>query len=599
MPEPPIERRSRRRLILWLLLAAALARVLYLQQVAALPFFDDPVGDSARHLERAAEIRAGRWLPDRPFFYGGIPYPWILAGAGVVFGRNLYPVCLAQALGGVALVWLIFRLGTLAARSGARRSGRRAGLAAAVLAAFYGPFAFLEADLLMVSWTLVLLTAAGCLLLRARRRSGGAHRGVAVPRPGGGAAWLTAAAGLLLALASMERPNLVALLPAGAAWCLFALPRRAGARAAVSLMAAGTIALVPVAAANLAASGRFVLLTTSSGINFSIGNHAGARGTFAEPWDEGDDPHATARDTDLERSSLDRARRLSGRPLDPVEASGFWWEAGWRWIRSHPGEAARLWGRKLALLWNGQELPNHLHFSFLREVAPALWLLPVGFAWVAPAGVWGLARSAARRTALEPAAGALLALMVAVPMLTVLPFFVADRYRAAMVPPLMAAAGFALAEAAEALAAPARRRAALAWILVLVAAPSLLSIPMVESDRSRDHWMLAQAWKKRGDLDQAVRSYDRAIDLSPDDAVLRNNKGVALAGMGRLAEAEEEYRRAIALGPGLVFPRKNLGLLLARAGRPQEALALLQWAHAREPGDPETAAAIAALERSP
>jgi Flp pilus assembly protein TadD len=189
--------------------------------------------------------------------------------------------------------------------------------------------------------------------------------------------------------------------------------------------------------------------------------------------------------------------------------------------------------------------------------------------------------------------------MVAVPMLTVLPFFVADRYRVAMVPPLMAAAGFALAEVWEALGSPIRRRGALAGLAALLAAACLLSIPMAESDRSRDHWMLAQAWKKRGDLDQAVRSYDRAIALSPDDAVLRNNKGVALAGMGRLAEAEGEYRRAIALGPELVFPRKNLGLLLARAGRPQEALVLLRWAHAREPGDPETAAAIAALERTP
>ena len=34
--------------------------------------------------------------------------------------------------------------------------------------------------------------------------------------------------------------------------------------------------------------------------------------------------------------------------------------------------------------------------------------------------------------------------MVLVPMITVLPFFVADRYRITAVPPLIAAAGFGL-----------------------------------------------------------------------------------------------------------------------------------------------------------
>ena len=63
---------------------------------------------------------------------------------------------------------------------------------------------------------------------------------------------------------------------------------------------------------------------------------------------------------------------------------------GWRWVASEPGAAARLWLRKGALFWNGQELPNHLHFDFLREAAPALWLMPLTFAWIAPLGLYRL-----------------------------------------------------------------------------------------------------------------------------------------------------------------------------------------------------------------
>src|SRR5262245_16918275 len=87
-----------RKPLLYLLLLGLLARVLYLGEVYSLPFFQDPVGDSARYLERARAILAGDFVGDRPFFYGGIFYPYLLAVNLKVFGSNLYPMCLAQAM---------------------------------------------------------------------------------------------------------------------------------------------------------------------------------------------------------------------------------------------------------------------------------------------------------------------------------------------------------------------------------------------------------------------------------------------------------------------------------------------------------------------
>ena len=127
----------------------------------------------------------------------------------------------------------------------------------------------------------------------------------------------------------------------------------------------------------------------------------------------------------------------------------------------------------------------------------------------------------------------------------------------------------------------------------------VLSYPIVENDRSRDHWMLAQAWKKQGRYDEAVRSYRKAVALSPDDAVLRNNLGLCLALGGDPAAAEREYRLALELDPSLVFPAKNLGLLLMRLGRLEEARTWLRRAHDREPLDVETARALARLDGSP
>ena len=154
-----------------MVLAALLARVLYLQQVSAL--LSSRIRWGIRRAPSRARARswAGHLLPDTPFFYGGILYPWALAGFALLFGANLYPVCLAQALLGCLLVWSIHRLCVAAAGHGRRRLGRRAGLAAAAMAALYGPFAFLEADILMVSWTLPALVLSAVVLLRARRRA--------------------------------------------------------------------------------------------------------------------------------------------------------------------------------------------------------------------------------------------------------------------------------------------------------------------------------------------------------------------------------------------------------------------------------------------
>lgn len=565
------------------MLAGLLARVIYLQQVAGLPFFHDPVGDSALYLERAREILDGRFLPDGPFFYGGILYPWVLAGSALLFGANLYPVVLLQACLGCLTAWLMHRLVLAASLDPGMPEARAAALAAAAGALFYGPFAFLEADILMVSWTLPLVTGAALLMMRAVRSGAGA-----TPWRGAALLWW---AGVALGLTATERPNLALLIPCAAAWTWIVLPpgRR---REAAALAAAALAVLAGIAAMNRAASGRWVLLTTSAGINFYIGNHAGASGTFDEPW-SGTDRAFAARETDLRRAGVQMARRLSGRELDEVEASRFWLARGWEWIASNPGDAGRLYARKLALLWNAREVPNHLHFGFLREAAPALWLMPLGFAVAAPLGLYGLLSPAVRRTRAR-GGSSLLALFTAAPMLSVLPFFVADRYRIAVVPALVAASGPAVVRLAGLLASRATRPGGVLRSGLVAAAAAVSLAPMGETDRSRDYWLMAQALKKQGRLEEAISWYSKASAASPRDSALRNNLGVALMQSGQHARAEEEFRKAIAAEPDLPLPHKNLGLLLLRAGRTAQAIESLRRSDALQPGDPEVAAALSA-----
>src|SRR6185503_8493011 len=119
------------------LAVALVARLFYLQQFAALPIFDQPVGDSAAHLKRAAEIAQGHLLPSHPFYYCSIFYPYFLAVVLGVFHGSLLTVATLQVLAGVIVVALL-------AHSARMLFGIGVGLATGLLAALYGPSAFFE-----------------------------------------------------------------------------------------------------------------------------------------------------------------------------------------------------------------------------------------------------------------------------------------------------------------------------------------------------------------------------------------------------------------------------------------------------------------------
>ncbi len=584
----------RRAAMTLILLAALLLRVLYLGQVASLPFFDQPIGDSAVYLERASAILEGRLLPESPFFYGSVLYPYFLALALALPGGSLFLVGLLQVLAGTLLAYVVGRLAR-------RLYGRLAGLAAAALTALYGPFAFLEADILGVVWG--LLSVATGLLWTVRWA--GIRVSGRLPRRWPARYLLLA--GLAMGLAATERPNLLLLLPVAAAW--IAWRRRPGlsssgespgpgigALASLLIFFGGAVlALSPVAALNRAASGRWSLLTTSGGINLYIGNNPRATGTFDEPW-SASEPGFTARHTDLEEASLLMASRLAGADLSPEEASAFWARRAVRWIRGHPGRFVGVSLRKGALILNAVEFPNHLNYEFVRGLCGMLWTMPIGFGAVAPLAVVGIGVGL-----LDPrrrSGTILLAAVAAGVAVSVIPFFVADRYRAPMVPPLLAAAGAGAVALGQALSKPAarsERRLAAVLVLALVALGGA-HLPLTEPDLSRDYWLLAQAHAARGELPEAAAAYEAALEVSGgEDGVLLNNLARVYHRMGRLGDAEATLRRAIRVDPALPFPHKNLGLLLMSRGALEEARRELEAASRIDGGDPETLGALAGV----
>ena len=69
------------------------------------------------------------------------------------------------------------------------------------------------------------------------------------------------------------------------------------------------------------------------------------------------------------------------------------------------------------------------------------------------------------------------------------------------------------------------------------------------SNRATAHYNLGVALKAKGQQDEAIAEYRKAIQIDPKHVSAQYNLGVALANKGRVDQAIAAYDKAIALDP--------------------------------------------------
>ncbi len=87
------------------------------------------------------------------------------------------------------------------------------------------------------------------------------------------------------------------------------------------------------------------------------------------------------------------------------------------------------------------------------------------------------------------------------------------------------------------------------------------------------------------DLRGCAKTYERYIELYPDDAAGYNNLGLVYKRSGEYPKEEGYYRLALALDPDDSYALNNLAVNLAHQGRFDEALAIMDELHSLEPDD--------------
>ncbi len=563
-------------------------RLLFLAGYADNPFFAHRGLDAVDYHLKALGFLAGTWPAAEAFFWPPL-YSLFLALVYQLAGQPAAVATLVQlVLGSVSCALVVLVAGELF-------GGVAVPLAAGLICALSGTLIFHDAQLLPDALDVLLQLLALAWLLRAGRS----------PR----LRWW-GLAGLAAGLSAVNRGSVFFFIPVVAAWAWVADPaagasplrpavrRRAAAWRLAVFCAPVLLVLSPVtlhnlrhddptapAEAGLAASalrllsGRFVLVSANTGINFRLGNLWEQRALN----DVGNPAHFPYYRELIDSPAALGIRSASGSQRHFVRET-------LRDLARRPADLVRLAALKLRQAVGGHEIQRNANPYAYRRYSPVLaallWEKVVAFpaGLVIPLGLAGLLFTRLPWRRALPFHG-LLGAHAAV----LLTFFVTSRYRLVPLCLLAVPAAWTLCR----FAALARQRAlrALAAPLSLVLALGLASNAgvgvMDERHAFYERNNLAQALLGEGRLEEAAAQLGQVLAMFPDHYGAAHNLGLIAARRERWAEAEQHFRRAIRAKPRFAPAHHRLGVLLAQEDRVDEARAALAETLSIEPGNAE------------
>lgn len=539
-----------RRLLIAILLLAGFIRIIYLFEIRPTPLFQFLAADTGSFERFALEILNGEFLSPETIYFNPL-YPFFLALIYWIFGHCLFAVVIFQALLDTSICFILYCICWKIFRN------RVVGLIAAVVYAGYGLAIFYTGIVLGASLASFLFILTVYLLLLARERD------LIF-------AWL--GAGIVYGLCSLIRPNTLIVLPFILIWILF---RCRGHHKLSQRLLHPTLFLAGLLIILLPFSFRHYRITDSvslpfgnGGLNFYVGNHKGAGGTYSYLSGISNTP------TGQIRSSVTRIVRETGKEVDLKQASAHWLNKGLDFIREEPLEYLSLMGRKFLLFWNIREIGQNIDYGFSKRFAPLLRFPWFSFGLIAPFAWLGLFCVFRQRIT-----GALLpALLLFSYMGSVIIFFVSARYRFPAIPFIIIFSAYGVNYLVR--IAFRFRRSALKQLLpllgVLAGAFAVTYLPLSPFEEEKylswSHTMLGNVYCEQGLIERGIVEYHRALELNSGDTIALNQLGSAFWKAGRREEAVLVFREALEAGPGDVSAHNNLGAVLAEMGMIEEAV---------------------------
>ena len=91
--------------------------------------------------------------------------------------------------------------------------------------------------------------------------------------------------------------------------------------------------------------------------------------------------------------------------------------------------------------------------------------------------------------------------------------------------------------------------------------------PVTAADLAEQYFIKGVNYSESGQYSEAVASFDKAIFIKGNNAVIWNNRGIALDNLGQYTDAITSYDKALAIRPDYVDAWNNRGISLRKLGR--------------------------------
>ncbi len=532
-------------LLAGIFLAALSIRLVFFFQLKSTLLYGFFSLDSGHYHNFALRILEGNFSFKESAYLNPL-YPIIIAGSYKIWGISPDSIIITQIFADSLTCIFLYLIGLTAFGSNI------VGFLASVIYAFYSMAIFYSGFILGATFTCFFLSLFVLLVYLAENRND---------------TKLWFFSGLILGLVVMLRPNLILLIPFLFIGIYFLAPKDKFKRISEMLfvLLGLLLILLPFSLRNYHIEKRFSPLPVQGGLNFYIGNHQDAKGVYTFL-----DGISNAPVKQIKQSVI-KARKESGRELTNSEASRFWLLKGLRFIKNHPKEYIFLMIKKMFLFWNKIEVGENVDFSFYKQFLPLFSLPLFSFVLVFPLAMAGVVCALWERKKKSW----LLILMIFGCMFSVIFFFVTSRYRFPCVVFLILMASYSLTR----LFALARffdiRKAF--FILLVFSASFLIANKHISDIKSQDLFFssynnLGIAYYKKGQLDQALRTFKKALQINAKYPSIYYNLGLVYQKQGRLQEAIVAFLRAIKLGPSHYKARSSLGLIYYSQGKYRQAL---------------------------
>ena len=527
------------RTLLIILGMSLLIRILYLWFYHNLPDWYQLTIDNNYHVHWAQVIANGNIWGDTTYFRAPF-YVYCLAFLYAVLGTSLWVARLFGLLVGLASICLTYLIGK-------KLFNEKTGLIAATIQGVYPIIIYFESELLLDSLFLFLVQLTVYRLLIWTEKHTVKNLFIA---------------GVVLGLAAITRPTILVLVPLLLVIAIIYRKKITSFKKQVIVLLLGiAVFIAPVFLRNLIIAGDPVLIASQGGINFYIGNNEVADGVSAIM------PEPMGFNWRI-RHVVYIAEKAEGRELTPGEVSSYWIRQAITWIRNHPLDFIKLYGKKLFYNISNKEISNNRDFHWFFQKIPLLKYNPLSFGLLLIFTVIALF-TAVRR---NKRAQILLAFMVLYITAGAL-FFFNSRYRLPLLPYyfIFAAAGV------QHLLITCKERHTKCGVLIaaglgtaFISFYNLIPLPAGPSTYAMTSSGLY--YYEKNDFSKALFYHRKALAIDSTYPEVNLNVGVDFLRLGQVDSARYYFQREYKFNPNRINAIVNLASLELLHGAPEKAV---------------------------